>query len=77
MNVATEKRDQDPMSFTICHLQGVQKWTGDGRGHLYCWVGKVVRVPADDQIFIEFHSDGHKTAVPIVQPAEKTAQTPM
>lgn len=39
-------------------------------------VGGVVRVPTDDQIFIEFHSDGHKTANPIVQPAEKTTQTP-
>lgn len=39
-------------------------------------VGGEVRVPTDDQIFIEFHSDGHKTANPIVQPAEKTTQTP-
>lgn len=39
-------------------------------------VGGEVRVPTDDQIFIEFHSDGHKTANPIVQPGEKMTQTP-
>lgn len=51
---------------------------GRGGGISLCtdrWVGEV-RVPTDDQVFIEFHSDGHKTANPIVQPAEKTTQTP-
>lgn len=49
---------------------------GRGAPPVYRSVGGEVRVPTDDQIFIEFHSDGHKTANPIVQPAEKTTQTP-
>lgn len=49
-------------------------WQG-GIACIYTGAG-VDRVPMDDQIFIEFHSDGHKTANPIVQPAEKTTQTP-
>lgn len=66
------------------YQSGSQEWGGgiggwqDGRGAspAYILVGGVVRVPTDDQIFIEFHSDGYKTANPIVQPAEKTTQTP-
>lgn len=56
----------------------VPAWQLPGRGAspVCISVGGEVRVPTDDQIFMEFHSDGHKTANPVVQPADKTAQTP-
>lgn len=45
-------------------MWGVLGWTEDGRGHggfSVCMSGgEVVRVPTADQIFIEFHSDGHE-----------------
>lgn len=40
---------------------------------------EVFRVPTADQIFIEFHLNGHTRLplAPIVQPAKKRAQTPI